>query len=110
MNKNLAIFGAQKTIPTDSIEKIPYRPNFKLDYISNSGIGVTTSRFGTGLAGGVQTLFSDILGNHQLFGSIALNGEIYDFGGQFAYINQEHQLGWGPVFRISPIVRRAYAI
>ena len=95
VNKNLAIFGAQETIPADSIEKVAYQPDFKLDYISNSGVGVATSRFGTGLAGGVQTLFSDILGNHQLFGGIALNGEIYDFGGQFAYINQKHQLGWG---------------
>ena len=95
VNMNLATFNAQATIPADSINKIPYSPNFKLDYISNSGVGVATSRFGTGLAGGVQTLFSDILGNHQLFGGVALNGEIYDFGGQFAYINRKYQLGWG---------------
>jgi Tol biopolymer transport system component len=95
VNMNLAVFGGQKTVEMDSVKEVPYRPDFKLDYISNSGVGVSTSRFGTGLAGGVQMLFSDILGNHQLFGGIALNGEIYDFGGQFAYVNQKHQLGWG---------------
>jgi len=95
VNKQLIVFHAKESIVPDSIKPLPYRPEFKLDYISNTGVGIASSRFGTGLAGGVQMLFSDILGNQQLFGGLALNGEIHDFGGQFAYINQKHQLGWG---------------
>lgn len=95
VNNMLANFESVPTVPLDSIEQVPYQPRFKLDYISNSGLGVATSRIGTGLAGGVNMIFSDILGNHQLFGGVALNGEIYDFGGQFAYINQKGRLGWG---------------
>lgn len=95
VNNLLSNFNNVPTVPLDSIEKVPYKPQFQLDYISNTGVGVATSRFGTGLAGGVNMLFSDILGNQQLFGGVALNGEIYDFGGQVAYVNQKYRFGWG---------------
>jgi hypothetical protein len=74
----------------------PYQPKFKLDYLGNTGVGLSTgSGFGTGLAGGVNGIFSDILGNNQLFGAVSLNGEIYDLGGQFAYLNQKKKINWG---------------
>jgi Tol biopolymer transport system component len=73
----------------------PYRAKFKLDYLGNTGMGVTTGGFTSGVSGGINGIFSDILGNHQLFGSIAINGEVYDFGGQFAYINADKRLNWG---------------
>lgn len=40
-------------------------------------------------------IFSDMLGNNQLYSSLALNGEIYDFGGQVAYVNQKSKVKWG---------------
>lgn len=89
-----SIFNYQK-IPNDSLQQIPYKPKFKLDYIGNTTIGVSASTLGTGLVGGVNTMFSDILGNNQLFAGIALNGEIYDFGGQVAYFNQKRRVRWG---------------
>ncbi len=74
----------------------PYKPKFKLDYISNIGIGIgTSSMYGTGLAGGVSMIFSDMLGQHQLYAAASLNGEIYDFGAMVAYFNQKHRIGWG---------------
>ncbi|MBD0349863.1 MAG: PD40 domain-containing protein, partial [Flavisolibacter sp.] len=82
-------------VAENTLTEVPYRPKFQLDYIGNTGMGVSTSRFGTGLAGGVNGIFSDILGNNQLFGAVALNGEIYDLGGQFAYINQKGRINWG---------------
>jgi Tol biopolymer transport system component len=78
-----------------AFEEIPYRPKFQLDYIGSSGVGVTTGRFGGGLAGGVNGLFSDILGNNQLYGALSLNGEIYDVAAQFAYLNQGSKIHWG---------------
>lgn len=95
VNNYLRLFYTIDETAADSIRNKPYEPKFKLDYISNSGVGVAAGRFGTGIAGGVSSIFSDILGNNQLFASLALNGEIYDFGGQFAYLNQKHRLGWG---------------
>ncbi len=77
-----------------------YRPKFNLDYLGGStGVGVNTgnSSFGTqtGLAGGIDALFSDMLGNNQLYAGAVLNGDIQDAGGQISYINQKHRVGWG---------------
>jgi len=75
-----------------------YKPQFKLDYIGGgTGVGVGNSfgRTNTGLAGGVDMLFSDILGNNSLYGGLSLNGEIYDFGGTLAYVNKKNKVYWG---------------
>ncbi len=81
--------------PVDSFDVKPFRPQFGLSYIGSSGVGVATSRFGTGMQGGVAMMFSDIVGHNQLFSVLAVNGEIYDFGGQVAYLNQKHRINWG---------------
>jgi len=81
-------------------KKSNYNPNFKLDYIGGGGgvgVGVNNNSFrtATGLQGGVDMLFGDMLGNHQLYSQIALNGEILDIGGMVSYINRKKQLAWG---------------
>ena len=81
------------------LRQVPYRSKFKLDYAGGStGVGIGTSNtFGatTGVAGAVDLLFSDIVGNNQLFTSIAMNGEITDFGGAISYINRKSRINWG---------------
>lgn len=77
-----------------------FRPKFQLDYLGGStGVGVNTgnSSFGTqtGLAGGIDMLFGDILGNNQLYAGAVLNGDIQDAGGQVSFINQKNRIGWG---------------
>ncbi len=89
INKNLDNFLAYNTLTADSIKAVGYKPQFKLDYIASSGVGASVGRFGSGLSSGVQAIFSDILSRNQIFAGAAVNGEIYDFGGQFAYINQQ---------------------
>ncbi len=81
-------------------KKVAYRPNFKLDYIGGGagvGVGVNNNSFrnATGLQGGIDMLFGDLLGNHQLYSQVALNGEILDMGGMVSYINRKSQLAWG---------------
>lgn len=99
VDAHLDDFDNQKILAADSIAERGYKPKFKLDYISGStGIGVgTNSMIGTttGLAGGVNMLFGDMLGDHQLFGTLAMNGEIFDFGGQFGYLNKKNRIQWG---------------
>ncbi len=95
VNKNLENFMAYDDLPTDSVKVIPFKSKFKLDYIANTGAGVSTSRFGTGLSGGVQAIFSDILSRNQIFAAATVNGEIYDAGAQIAYVNQESRWSWG---------------
>lgn len=95
INANLNNFLAYDKIPTDSIQTIPYRPQFKLDYLASSGVGASVGRYGAGLSSGVQGIFSDILGRNQIYAGAAVNGEIYDFGGQVAYINQQGRWNFG---------------
>lgn len=95
INSNLNNFLAYKRIPADSIKLTPYRPQFKLDYLASNGVGASVSQFGAGLSSGVQGVFSDILGRNLIYGGLAVNGQIYDFGGQFIYINQAGRWNWG---------------
>jgi len=101
INSNLNNFLVYPRIPTDSVHSVPYKPMFKLDYLASSGVGVGVSSFGTGLASGVQGVFSDILGRNEIYAGAAVNGEIYDFGVQAIYIKQTGRWNFG--FGISHI-------
>ena len=101
-DSNLSIIDGLYSIPADSFQVFPYRPKFKLDYISNIGVGVATSRYGTGIAGGVNMLFSDMIGNNQLLTGVALNGMIHDFAGMAAYLNRKNRINWGAAISHTP--------
>ncbi len=85
----------QPVFPVDSFSEKTFEPKFGLTYIGSTGVGAATSRFGTGMSGGVAMMFSDIIGDHQLFSMLSVNGEVYDFGGQVGYVNQKKRLSWG---------------
>lgn len=104
INANLDNFERFERIPKESIKTIPYKPKFKLDYLSSNGVGASVGRFGTGLSSGIQGIFSDILGRNQIYATAAVNGEIYDFGAQLAYVNQESRINWGVVGSHIPYV------
>lgn len=96
VNSNLKNYNIFQRVGKSLIKPIPYKPKFQLDYLQGSGVGVAVgSRYGAGLSSGIQGIFSDILGRNQLFAGVAINGEVYDFGGQFAYINQKGRISWG---------------
>lgn len=79
-------------------EDSPYKARLSLEYIGNEvGVGASSSAFGTGfgMAGSVNLLFGDMMGYHRIFTALALNGEVYDFGGQAAYLNQKKRIHWG---------------
>ncbi|WP_316737335.1 peptidase MA family metallohydrolase [Pedobacter aquatilis] len=104
INSNLINFDRFEKIVADSMRVVPYRPKFRLDYLANSGVGVSTSRFGTGVQGGIVGMFSDILGTNQIIGNLSVNGEIYDFGGLVGYINQKSRINWGVALSHIPYV------
>ena len=108
VNSNLENFERFETIPTDSIRTARYRPQFKLDYLISNGVGASVGRFGTGLSSGVQGIFSDILGRNQIYAAAAINGEIYDFGGQVAYVNQQSRINWGGAVSHIPYISAYY--
>jgi Tol biopolymer transport system component len=83
-------------LPDDSVKHLPYKPRFKLDYISNNAsVGVSTGIYRNNLGGSINMIFSDMIGDNQLYSSLSLNGEIYDFAGQAAYISQKGRIKWG---------------
>ena len=99
VNVQLAVMDkALKVSELATYKSIKYKPQFKLDYLGGgTGIAVGNSTFGnyTGLAGGIDMLFGDILGNNQIFAQAALNGEIYDAGGRVSYINRRNRIAYG---------------
>ncbi|MFT5887127.1 MAG: Tol biopolymer transport system component, partial [Arcticibacterium sp.] len=95
VQRNLEKQGLVSRTRVSSLLDKKYNPRFKLDYLANSGLGASTSRFGTGIGGGVTALFSDMLNNNQLSGTLALNGEIQDLGGQIFYLNQKRPFQFG---------------
>lgn len=99
VSRQLAQIDQLGDLPDTSFTNVQYKSKFKLDYIGGgTGIGVgTNNTFGTttGIAGGVDMLFSDILGNNQLFSSFSMNGEISDLGGGLAYLNRKSRIQWG---------------
>lgn len=89
-NRRLALADSTQFLPH------PYAPKFRLSYIGGSaGGGVSTGPMGPGIAGGVTTLFTDMLNHHQVLGAVSINGEIYDFAAQVAYLNQKNKIHWG---------------
>ncbi len=84
------------SIPIDSLKRVPYHPRFKLDYITNNaGIGLSTGIYRNNMGGSINMIFSDMVGNNQLYTALSLNGQVYDFGGQVAYLNQKSKIKWG---------------
>jgi Tol biopolymer transport system component len=104
INSNLSNFKRFESTRSDSMRTIPYKAKFQLDYLANSGVGVSTSRFGTGAQGGIVGMFSDILGRNQIIANLSVNGEIYDAGGLVGYINQQSRINWGFAASHTPYV------
>lgn len=105
VNANLRNFNRFSRIDGSQIQSVAYKPGFKLDYLANSGVGMSVgSRYGAGISSGIQGMFSDILGHNQIFAAVNVNGEIYDFGGQVAYINQKSRINWGGAVSHIPYV------
>lgn len=105
VNLNLNKIGRLGLANVSDFKERKYKPKFKLDYLGGgTSVGVGSSSFNTytGLAGGVDLLFSDMLGNHQLYSRLSMNGEIYDFGGQLMYMNRQNRVNWGVGFSHIP--------
>ncbi|HEX2920696.1 MAG TPA: hypothetical protein VHO50_05985 [Bacteroidales bacterium] len=96
VDNSIFTINEKPVINPDSIRELTYRPKFKLDYISNNAnIGISTGGlYRDNLGGSINMIFSDMVGNNQIYSSLSLNGEIYDFGGMVAYLNQKGKVKW----------------
>ncbi|MBU8891989.1 MAG: hypothetical protein KOO66_04375 [Bacteroidales bacterium] len=98
------------SLPEDSFTIQRYDPKFELEYIGSTGMGVAQSSYGTFISGGVSLLFSDMLKHHQIYTMLNINGEVYDFGGQLAYINSKNRITLGGSFSHYPYRGMYYSI
>lgn len=101
VNHNLDIIDNLALVSPNEFKNVKYASKFKLDYLGGgAGVGVGNDLFGNNLAaaGSLDLLFSDMLGNNQIFTSLRVNGEIYDFGGQAFWLNRKGRIAYGAGF------------
>ncbi len=72
----------------------PYKPKFKVENISNIGFGIGNNYYGWGVAGGINLLLGDVLGDQRAFVGFS-GGQLETMSGQLAYLNQKNRLWWG---------------
>lgn len=68
-----------------------YAPTLRLDAISPLSVGVATSRYGTGFAGGISASWSDELGNRNVGVAVQALGQAQDIGAAAYYLDLEHR-------------------
>lgn len=90
---------------------IPYRPRISLDYLGQPSVGATVSTGGFsrgGLYGGISGIFSDILGYHNIYGTIQAQGQVDEIGFSTLYLNQKHRWNWGVAAQRIPYIFGGY--
>ena len=78
-----------------AIKYKPYRTRFKIENISNIGFGLSNGYYGWGVAGGINLLFGDVLGDQRAFIGFSGGQGLETMSGQLAYLNQKNRLWWG---------------
>src|SRR5256886_10348287 len=71
-----------------------YHTRYTPDYVARPTVGYERNNFGRGFFGGTAISLSDILGNHTMVFSGAVNGRLSEAQVLAAYINQAHRLNW----------------
>jgi Tol biopolymer transport system component len=80
---------------TSTFPSRPYHASLSFVAVAPQAGLVTTSTFGSYATGGVSLLFSDVLGNHELGGTFAINGNLADTAAGVSYLNRAHRWNWG---------------
>ena len=91
---------------TSAVTTEPYSNKLSLVGVGQA-IGATTSQFGTYATGGVQLLFSDMLGNHLLGTGVSINGGAKDVAVNANYLNRAYRWNWGVYAQRLPLVSGA---
>ncbi len=87
-----------------------YKPDLKLDFISQPSVAIGADRFGLYTGGGVSLFFSDMLGYHSLSTIIQLNNRLIDSAGIIGYKNSRRRLHWGGILQRIPYITGGYSL
>ena len=79
-----------------------YNPSLSLDHLGQPTIGFGADSFGTYVGGGLSAVFSDMLGNHQVVGTLQTAGGLADIGTQVQYLNRSNRWIWGAAIEHIP--------
>ena len=71
-----------------------YKPRYSADFVSRPTIGYARDNFGRGFFGGAAIQLSDLLGDHVMAFSGAINGRISEAQIYAAYTNLAHRWNW----------------
>ena len=76
-------------------EAEPFDGGLRLAALGQPSIGVGNDYFGTFIGGSVSALFSDLLGDKNLYTALQAQGELKDIGGQVFYQDLGQRWNWG---------------
>jgi Tol biopolymer transport system component len=98
-----ALLDSAKTLPdTSEFTFKVYHTRFTPDYVARPTVGYQRDNFGRGFFGGTAISLSDMLGNHTLIFSGAVNGRLAEAQVLAAYINQSRRINWAVGFTQEP--------
>jgi Tol biopolymer transport system component len=111
----LAINDALTGLPDTEVQGtwavVPYKPRISLDYLGQPSVGASVSTGGFsrgGLYGGISGIFSDILGYHNLYGTVQAQGQVDEIGFSALYLNQKNRWNWGVAAQRIPYIYGGY--
>ena len=88
--------GTPQTVPSlPNTSFTPYFPSFSLLSVSQIGVGLGVSPFGTSVGGAAAFAFGDVLGNDEFDSAIQASGSLDSIGAQFDYIDRSDRINWG---------------
>ena len=95
---NDPVFGRPEPQADVAWAVVPYRPRLSLDYLGQPSIGVAaaTGPYARGgVYGGISGIFSDVLGEHTVYGTVQAQGQIEEIGFSGVYINRQNRWNYG---------------
>jgi Tol biopolymer transport system component len=93
---------------TNAFPSEAYKPKLTVDFIGQPVVGVGVDSFGAYAGGGISAMFSDILGNHVVAGSVQSTNRFDETGGNLIYLNRTHRWNWGASVDQTPYVLRGF--
>jgi hypothetical protein len=91
-----ALLDSAAALPPDTtaFSYADYRPKLTPDYIGATSIGYVRDNFGSGFYGGSAISLSDMLSNHRVMASVAINGRVDEAQVFAAYANMSRRINW----------------
>jgi Tol biopolymer transport system component len=92
---DIAIGGAESVPVLPNTSLSPYSTTFSLLQVSQVGVGLGVSPYGTSIGGAGAFFFADVLGNHEIDAAVQASGSLDSVGALVDYSNRGNRVNWG---------------